>query len=114
MFKKTVRASIAAATMSASAYAADLPARVAAPLPPPPVYSWTGCYVGANGGGAWATNSGFGNNNNSNVFVETVGAGGVVFPVSAGVINDGGNNGFFGGGDNNNNNVGGFGAGQIG
>jgi outer membrane immunogenic protein len=25
--------------------------------PPPPVYSWTGCYVGANGGGARSENS---------------------------------------------------------
>jgi outer membrane immunogenic protein len=34
-------------------WAADMPLK--APLPaPPPVYSWTGCYIGANVGGAWA------------------------------------------------------------
>ena len=32
--------------------AADLP--VKAPVaPPPPVLSWTGCYIGANAGGGW-------------------------------------------------------------
>jgi outer membrane immunogenic protein len=40
------------------AHSADLPAR--APSPPPPlpmpVFSWTGFYVGANIGGAWANN----------------------------------------------------------
>ena len=34
------------------AQAADLP--VKAPAPPAPVYSWTGCYIGAGGGyGMW-------------------------------------------------------------
>src|SRR5436305_14188136 len=53
MFKKLVTASIAAATMTASAYAADLPVRQPPPPPPLPVYGWTGCYVGVNGGGAF-------------------------------------------------------------
>ena len=35
-----------------SARAADLPVK-APPIVPPAVYSWTGCYVGANGGGLW-------------------------------------------------------------
>jgi outer membrane immunogenic protein len=38
--------------MGASALAADLPLK--AP-PPPPVFSWTGCYVGANAGWGHAT-----------------------------------------------------------
>jgi outer membrane immunogenic protein len=41
----------------ASARAADLPAKIytKAPLPPVAVYNWTGCYLGANGGGLWAS-----------------------------------------------------------
>ena len=35
---------------AAAVYAADLP--VKAP-PPAAAYNWTGCYVGANGGGVW-------------------------------------------------------------
>jgi len=44
----------------APAHAADLRARRPPPPPPPPVvapvpvFSWTGCYIGANIGGAWA------------------------------------------------------------
>ena len=33
------------------AVAADMPLK--APPPPPPVFSWTGFYIGVNGGGAW-------------------------------------------------------------
>jgi outer membrane immunogenic protein len=40
-----------AALFTTSAMAADL-MPLKAP-PPPPAWSWTGCYVGANGGGAW-------------------------------------------------------------
>ena len=40
----------------ASASAADLPARMATKAPayvPPPLYNWSGFYVGINGGGGW-------------------------------------------------------------
>jgi outer membrane immunogenic protein len=46
------------------AVAADMPVKAA---PMAPVYSWTGCYIGAHGGGAWSRQdvivnpSGFGN-----------------------------------------------------
>ncbi|MBV8851366.1 MAG: porin family protein [Methylobacteriaceae bacterium] len=54
MFKKILMGSLAAATMTASAYAADLPARMAPPPPPPvPVCIWCGFYLGVNGGGAF-------------------------------------------------------------
>src|SRR5580765_7619808 len=43
----------AAAFAAAPAIAADLPLK-APPLPPPPVFSWTGFYIGANIGGKWA------------------------------------------------------------
>ena len=38
-----------------SAMAADLPARPVYKAPPPvvPLYSWTGCFIGGNGGGLW-------------------------------------------------------------
>jgi hypothetical protein len=47
------------ALLSGSACAADLarPAPVYAPPPPPvvAVFTWTGCYVGGNVGGIWAS-----------------------------------------------------------
>jgi outer membrane immunogenic protein len=42
-----------AATIGTSALAADIPLK-APPLFAPPAYSWTGCYVGGNTGGAWS------------------------------------------------------------
>ena len=41
-----------AALIGGPAVAADMAVK-APPLPPPPVYSWTGCYIGINGGGLW-------------------------------------------------------------
>ncbi|KRR15264.1 hypothetical protein CQ14_28525 [Bradyrhizobium lablabi] len=55
--KKLVIALAAAAAFSAPAFAADMAAkapRVAAV--PAPVASWTGCYIGAGGGGAYTNN----------------------------------------------------------
>jgi outer membrane immunogenic protein len=43
-------ATIVALAAAAPAFAADLP--MAAPLPPPILFSWTGCYIGAHVGGA--------------------------------------------------------------
>lgn len=54
--KKTLFAATAIALLGASsaAFAADL-AYKAAPAPYAPMYSWTGFYLGANLGGAWAS-----------------------------------------------------------
>src|SRR5262245_24040968 len=49
---------IAAASMVALAQiasAADLPRKAPAAPPPPPVYNWTGFYLGIHAGGAWTT-----------------------------------------------------------
>jgi hypothetical protein len=48
--------SLVALGLAAPASAADLAARpyTKAPPAPPPVYDWSGFYIGANGGGAWS------------------------------------------------------------
>jgi outer membrane immunogenic protein len=53
----------AAATLAGSpAFAADLALKASAPI----YYNWTGCYLGANGGGAWnSMNFNIGNNNSA-------------------------------------------------
>jgi outer membrane immunogenic protein len=58
MMKKTLIASAAATAMIGSALAADLPSRKAPPVAyaPAPVFTWTGLYVGANGGAGWLQN----------------------------------------------------------
>ena len=48
--KKLLLGSLLALTMGGAAIAADMPLK--AP-PPVAVFSWTGCYVGIEGGGAW-------------------------------------------------------------
>ena len=78
--------------MTASAYAADLPVR-APPPPPPPVLSWTGCYVGINGGGALTRSQ-------SLLYTETFG-GAAFFPAAGGAAEFGSlpsRSGGFGGG----------------
>lgn len=51
---------LAVVTMMSGANAADLPRRAAMPVKAPAYvapYSWTGAYVGINGGGAWGRSS---------------------------------------------------------
>jgi len=56
--RRTATAILTAALLaigaSQIASAADLPRKQPAYMPPPlPIYNWTGCYIGANIGGAW-------------------------------------------------------------
>jgi len=76
---KTLIASVALVALGTTAAgAADLGAvPVKAPPPPLPMFSWTGFYVGANIGAAWANNdwtdtffqTNFANGNNGGVFI---------------------------------------------
>ncbi|MBV8851140.1 MAG: porin family protein [Methylobacteriaceae bacterium] len=61
MIRKILLASVAAATVTGSALAADLPSRKAPPpaFVPPPVWTWTGLYIGVNGGGIWNNSRNF-------------------------------------------------------
>jgi outer membrane immunogenic protein len=62
---------------SGAANAADLKMPVKAPPPAPPVFSWTGFYIGGNIGGAWAHHNwtdnlfglNFGDGNSNGVFI---------------------------------------------
>ena len=52
---KVTLGAIAAVTIAGSALAADM--AIKAPPPPAPVWSWTGFYIGANGGWGWANSN---------------------------------------------------------
>jgi outer membrane immunogenic protein len=58
MYRKFLLASVGAIALTGSAaFAADLPSRAPPPvyLPPPPIFTWTGFYIGGQIGGAWGT-----------------------------------------------------------
>ncbi len=59
MFRRTLLASAAIMALTGVALAADLPSRAPPPvyLPPPPVFTWTGLYVGINAGYTWSNNN---------------------------------------------------------
>jgi outer membrane immunogenic protein len=69
-----------ALTTADSANAADLRMPLKAPPPPAPVFSWSGCYVGANWGWGWGKKRGQG-------FYETI-ATGHVTPETFGTFNN--------------------------
>src|SRR5580692_1880651 len=52
--KKLVPLAVALVSMATAASAADFPVTpMKAAMPAPILFSWTGCYVGVQGGGAW-------------------------------------------------------------
>jgi len=57
MIRSIVLAAVSAVALGSVAFAADLPDTKGAPVyaPPPPVFSWTGAYVGGQVGYAWGT-----------------------------------------------------------
>ncbi len=57
MFRRILLASVGAVALAGSAFAADLPSRAPPPVyvPPAPIFTWTGIYVGGQIGYAWGT-----------------------------------------------------------
>ena len=59
MVRKFLLASVGAIALAGSAFAADLPSRAPPPvyIPPAPIFTWTGIYIGGQIGYAWGTNN---------------------------------------------------------
>ena len=57
LFSISALAAAAALVFAGSATAADMPVK-APPPPPPPAFTWTGWYIGLNGGGVWGETTG--------------------------------------------------------
>jgi outer membrane immunogenic protein len=65
MVRKLLLASVGAIALAGSAFAADLPSRAPPPvyIPPAPIFTWTGIYIGGQVGYAWGkTNTTLGDN----------------------------------------------------
>src|SRR4051794_21475778 len=65
MLRKLLLSSVAVTAMVGSALAADLPYRGPPPapyVPPVPIFTWTGFYIGVNAGGAFRVRNHFDNN----------------------------------------------------
>jgi outer membrane immunogenic protein len=72
--KKLMLGVATAALFSGSAIAADMAIRKAPPPPPLPMFSWTGCYVGAHVGGLWARKEWFVRQPDDEFFGQSEGA----------------------------------------
>jgi outer membrane immunogenic protein len=65
MLRRILLASVGAIALAGSAFAADLPSRAPPPIyvPPAPIFTWTGFYIGGQVGYAWGKNNvNFGDN----------------------------------------------------
>jgi outer membrane immunogenic protein len=60
MLRRILLASVGAVALAGTALAADLPSRAPPPVyvPPVPIFTWTGFYVGGQVGYAWGTSNG--------------------------------------------------------
>ena len=66
MFRRVLLSTAAATAVAGSALAADLPSRRPPPqayAPPPPIFTWSGFYVGVNAGAAFRADNNNGFNN---------------------------------------------------
>jgi outer membrane immunogenic protein len=59
MFRKILLSTVALVAVTGTALAADLPSRAepAVYIPPPPIFTWTGVYVGGQVGYQWGTSA---------------------------------------------------------
>jgi outer membrane immunogenic protein len=88
-------AALAALVVGAPAFAADMAAPVyKAPPPPAPVFSWTGFYIGGQGGGGWGNSTATETNT---FFCPAGGACGALFPVGPFPLANTSTSGGFGG-----------------
>ncbi|VTZ21459.1 Porin [Methylocella tundrae] len=65
MFRRMLLASVGAVALAGTAFAADLPSRAPPPIyvPPVPIFTWTGVYIGGQIGYAWGkSNVSYGDN----------------------------------------------------
>jgi outer membrane immunogenic protein len=103
MFRRTLLASAGAMALTGAALAADLPSRAPPPvyLPPPPIFTWTGLYVGINAGYTWSNNNTV-DTATADVFGNPALGGGPAFGVASAALATGSvsgkDNGFIGGG----------------
>ena len=95
MLRKLLLSSVAVTAIVGSALAADLPYRAPPPapyVPPAPIFTWTGFYIGVNAGGAFRVR----NNVDNNVFFPGVTPTPLLFLANNN--NNGNNARFIGGG----------------
>ena len=128
MIRKLLTASLTAAAMMGSTYAADLPHRAPPPapyVPPVPIFTWTGFYIGVNAGAAFRVHNNFDdnnffpgvnplffvNNNNNRNNTRFIGGGqaGINWQINQFVLGIEGDGQALVGNNNNNNNFFGFG-----